>query len=92
MGGPHPLTLREREILESLCSGLTAREVGERLGLTVGGVSARRSRIYQKLGAQNLDSACQAIGVTAGQPFAEPPSTDQLSGSWSGSNGRRLSE
>ncbi len=63
MGDPHPLTARETEILHALCSGLTAQEVGERLGLSMRGVSSRRSRIYQKLGAQGLAEACFRAGV-----------------------------
>jgi DNA-binding NarL/FixJ family response regulator len=62
---PHRLTPRERQVLEALCSGLSAREVGEQLGMSAGGVSSRRSRIYQKLAAQSLEHACQVLRAKA---------------------------
>jgi PAS domain S-box-containing protein len=58
------LTARESEILDALCSGLTARQVGERLGLSPRAVSNRRTLIYQKLGASGLEEACLAADAS----------------------------
>ena len=65
-----PLTARERQILDALCAGLTARQVGEKLGISNRAVSNRRTLIYQKLGVRSLAEACRAIQIVGRDPRA----------------------
>ena len=73
-----PLTARELQILEALCAGLTARQVGEKLGISNRAVSNRRTLIYQKLGARSLAEACRAVrAVGREERPARPISVDR---------------
>jgi DNA-binding NarL/FixJ family response regulator len=56
------LTPRERQILEVASEGLTARQIGTRLGLRERTVTTHLSRIYRKLG---VGSRVQAIAAAA---------------------------
>jgi PAS domain S-box-containing protein len=68
------LTARESEILDALCGGLTARQVGERLGISSRAVSNRRTLIYQKLGVGGLDEACLAVAAAVPGTLSETAS------------------
>ncbi len=48
------LTAREREVTQLLAEGLSAREVADRLFLSVKTVETHRRRIYEKIGARSL--------------------------------------
>jgi two-component system response regulator NreC len=50
---PAPLTEREREVLHLTAEGLTARQVGRRLGISPHTVSRHRANIMEKLGLRN---------------------------------------
>lgn len=54
------LSDREVEVLTHAAEGLTARDIGERLGLTERTVSTHLHRIYTKLGVGNRMGAVQA--------------------------------
>jgi two-component system response regulator DevR len=58
-GGVH-LTRREREVIALAVDGLTAREIGERLGVRERTVTTHLSRIYQKLGVKTRLAAVRA--------------------------------
>jgi DNA-binding NarL/FixJ family response regulator len=50
----HPLSLREREVMQLTVEGYTSREVGERLGISPRTVEKHRENIKDKLGIQTL--------------------------------------
>ena len=52
-----PLSEREIEVLQLIAQGLSNREVGERLFLTLNTVKAHTRTIYSKLGANNRTQA-----------------------------------
>jgi DNA-binding NarL/FixJ family response regulator len=54
------LTKREREVLELAAEGLTAREIGVRLGVRERTVTTHLTRIYQKLGVGTRLAAVRA--------------------------------
>jgi DNA-binding NarL/FixJ family response regulator len=54
-----PLTRREREVLELIVAGLTARRIGENLIISEATVRAHRHRIYQKLGVGSRREAAE---------------------------------
>ena len=51
------LSGREREVLGLLAAGLTSKEIGQRLGLSLKTVDNHRSRILEKLGVANTVAA-----------------------------------
>ncbi len=52
-----PLTRREREVLSLSARGLTTREVGEALGISISGVNFHIANAARKLGANNRTHA-----------------------------------
>jgi DNA-binding NarL/FixJ family response regulator len=50
----HPLSLREREVMQLTAEGYTSREVGEHLGISPRTVEKHRENIKDKLGIQTL--------------------------------------
>jgi LuxR family maltose regulon positive regulatory protein len=61
-----PLTDREMEVLEELAEGLTNREIGERLMVSLNTVKTHTKRIYGKLGVRNRTEAvirAQELGL-----------------------------
>ncbi len=58
------LTLREREVLTVAAEGLTAREIGERLGVRERTVTTHLGRIYEKLGVGTRVAAIRAAAVS----------------------------
>lgn len=57
-----PLTPRERQVMEAAADGLTARQIGRRLGVTERTVTTHLTRIYRKLGVSNRVAALTAAG------------------------------
>ncbi len=53
-GGAAPLTHRESEVLQLIAEGFTAKEIGDRLCLSLKTVSTHRSHIIQKLGISSV--------------------------------------
>ncbi len=51
------LSDREREVLQLLAQGLLYKEIGDRLGITVGTIKQHIHRIYEKLHVQNRTEA-----------------------------------
>lgn len=51
------LTPREAEVLELIAHGLTNRQVGQRLDVTVHAVKFHLASIYRKLGVTNRTAA-----------------------------------
>lgn len=47
------MTAREREVLEHLTTGMSSREIGERLGISARTVDVHRGNLLAKLGARN---------------------------------------
>jgi two-component system nitrate/nitrite response regulator NarL len=60
------LTSREREIVFALAEGLSNKEVGRRLNISVGTVKVHLHNIYNKLGVKNRT----ALAVLAYNEFA----------------------
>lgn len=60
-GPAHPLSARERSILELSCAGHSVSQVAMELGLSQGSVKNRRRQIYQKLGVRSLTAACAMV-------------------------------
>jgi DNA-binding NarL/FixJ family response regulator len=50
----HPLSLRERQVMQLTAEGYTSREVGEHLGISSRTVEKHRENIKNKLGIQTL--------------------------------------
>ena len=48
------LSKRESEVLELLCHGLTDKEAGAKLGITLGTIRVYRKRMQSKLNTQGL--------------------------------------
>jgi LuxR family maltose regulon positive regulatory protein len=64
-----PLSEREIEVLQLIAQGLSNREVGDRLYLTLNTVKAHSRTIYSKLGVNNRTQAvakARALGILAG--------------------------
>jgi DNA-binding CsgD family transcriptional regulator len=51
------MTKREREVMQLVCEGLTAQEIGERLGISSRTVEIHRRTAVIKLGARNQTQA-----------------------------------
>src|SRR5205823_12659314 len=64
------LSAREREVALLTASGLTSRQVAERLYISVRTVENHLHRVYTKLGVTNRD----ALGAALGPPAPSPPS------------------
>jgi DNA-binding CsgD family transcriptional regulator len=60
-----PLTPREREVLTLSARGLTTREVGESLGISVSGVNFHIANAARKLSANNRTHAT-SLAISAG--------------------------
>jgi RNA polymerase sigma factor (sigma-70 family) len=54
------LTQREREVMDLVVAGLTNREIGERLDISVKTVEAHRSRLMEKLEVHSIAELVQA--------------------------------
>ena len=65
------LTQREREIICVAAEGLTAREIGSRLGVRERTVTTHLGRIYKKLGARTRVSALAAAQRSGLLTFAQ---------------------
>ena len=55
------LTPREREIVELILQGLTNKQIGEKLGISVKTVEAHRSRVYTKMDVHNSIQLLQTL-------------------------------
>lgn len=57
-----PLTPRERQVMQAAADGLTARQIGRRLGVSERTVTTHLTSIYRKLGVSNRVAALAAAG------------------------------
>jgi DNA-binding NarL/FixJ family response regulator len=55
--GAHPLTVKEREVLDLLAKGLSNREIATTMVVSTTTVKSHLSNIYEKLGAKNRQDA-----------------------------------
>jgi len=51
------MTKREREVMQLVCEGLPAQEIGDRLGISSRTVEVHRRSAIMKLGARNQTHA-----------------------------------
>lgn len=56
-----PLTSRELEILQHLSRGLLYKEIGDKLGITIGTVKQHIHKIYDKLQVSNRTEAINKL-------------------------------
>jgi DNA-binding NarL/FixJ family response regulator len=56
-GGAHPLTVKEREVLDLLAKGLSNREIAGTLVISTATVKSHLAHIYEKLGAKSRQDA-----------------------------------
>jgi two-component system response regulator FixJ len=72
-GGPDPaavdeglksLTARERDVLEHLTTGMSSREIGERLGISARTVDVHRGNLLTKLSARNTADLIRIVVST----------------------------
>ncbi len=70
--GVQALTDREREVLTWLAKGLSSKEVGERLAISVRTVETHRANLMHKLGVK---SVAVLIQVAIREGIIAPPST-----------------
>jgi len=62
-GSPDTLTRREREVAVLAASGLSSREIAERLFVSVRTVDNQLQRAYTKLGVKGRDALREALGT-----------------------------
>jgi DNA-binding CsgD family transcriptional regulator len=65
-----PLTDREREVLQWLARGLSSKEVGQTLNISVRTVESHRANLMHKLGVK---SVAVLIQVAIREGMIEPP-------------------
>lgn len=59
--GDNLLTPREREVVELILQGLTNKQIGEKLNISVKTVEAHRSRVYTKMDVHNSIQLLQTL-------------------------------
>ncbi|NCP14250.1 MAG: response regulator transcription factor [Sphingomonadales bacterium] len=61
------LTVREKEVLESICEGLPNKEIAWRLGLSVRTVESHRHHAFKKIGHGNLVQIARIFQAAEGR-------------------------
>lgn len=65
------LTPRQVQVIELMAQGLSAKQIGDRLGTTVSTVNTQQWSAYKRLGAVN-SAQCVALFLTKVKPTMEP--------------------
>ncbi|MGI5286212.1 LuxR C-terminal-related transcriptional regulator [Nonomuraea polychroma] len=73
-GGEASLTARELQVAKLIATGLPARAVADRLGLSLRTVNNHLGRVYAKLGVSGRDALAQVLG----RPTGEEPHAQEL--------------
>ena len=65
---PDTLSLRQQQILDFICDGLSSKQMADCLGLSIKTIEMHRSRLHKRLGTRNAQQVMRRASLPAGRP------------------------